>query len=113
MAEFLAPEALAEVELTAALTELDGRVIHGTIDRLLVTQGGVRALDYKSNAIVPASASDVPLGILRQMAAYRAALAQIYPGHEIEMSILWTASCRLMTLPDAQLDAALRTATAS
>lgn len=113
MAVFLAPDSLAEVELTAELAELDGRIVHGTIDRLLVTSDRVHALDYKSNAVVPASTDEVPLGILRQMGAYRAALALIYPAREIEISILWTADCSLMTLDNAQLDAALRTATAS
>lgn len=111
MAEFLAPGALAEVELTAALDELGGARIHGTIDRLVITKDRVRVLDYKSNAVVPRSAAQVPLGILRQMAAYRAALRQIYPGRAIDCLILWTRNCTLMPLTDAQLDAAIRTAT--
>ncbi len=113
MAPFLAPGTLAEVELTAELEALGGRTIHGTIDRLLVTPERVCALDYKSNAVVPPSPEEVPLGILRQMAAYRAALGQIYPGRRVEIFILWTANQSLMALPCAQLDAALRTATAS
>ncbi|MCV2878892.1 double-strand break repair helicase AddA [Sedimentimonas flavescens] len=113
MAPFLAPEALAEVELTASLPELDGQQIHGIVDRLVITAECVRVLDYKSNAVVPDRPDDVPLGILRQMAAYRAALRQIYPAHPIECLILWTRSGQLMPLPPAQLDAALRTATAS
>lgn len=113
MREFLVSEALTEVEITATPEALGGRRLHAVIDRLLVTPDRVRVLDYKSNAVVPADVRDVPLGILRQMAAYRAALMQIYPDRAVEVSVLWTADATLMPLPDAQLDAALRTATAS
>ncbi|MCB2105133.1 MAG: hypothetical protein KDD81_08895, partial [Rhodobacteraceae bacterium] len=47
------PRALREVELTAALPELDGRRVHGTVDLLLIEPARVLAIDYKSNAIVP------------------------------------------------------------
>ncbi|MBD3785374.1 MAG: double-strand break repair helicase AddA [Sphingomonadales bacterium] len=113
MQPFLVPEALAEVEITAALPELGGRRIHGIIDRLVITAETVEVLDYKSNAVVPADVEQVPLGIVRQMAAYRAALMQIYPGRAIRCTVLWTATGGAMVLPDAQLDAAIRSATLS
>lgn len=113
MAEFLVPEALAEVPITASLPELDGARIHGTIDRMVVTPTTIKLLDYKSNATVPQSADEVPLGIVRQMAAYRAALRQIYPAHQIECSILWTADASRTLLTEAQLDVAFCADTAS
>lgn len=106
---FLTPDTLAEVEVTAELAELGGRRIHGTIDRLRVRPGLVRVLDYKSNVVVPRDANAVPLGLVRQMAAYRAALRQIHPGDAIECLLLWTATGTLMWLDDAQMDDALRT----
>ena len=108
MQPFLTSDALAEVEIVARLEPLGGQLIHGTIDRLLVTKDLVRVLDYKSNAVVPARPEDVPMGILRQMGAYRAALAQIYPDRAIEVAVFWTASGVMMTLPATQIDAALR-----
>jgi len=113
MQPFLTSEALAEVEITAALPELGGRRIHGVIDRLIVTPEAVHLLDYKSNAVVPSDAEEIPLGIVRQMAAYRAALAQIYPGRSIRCTVFWTATGCAMPLGDAQLDAAIRSATLS
>lgn len=107
MRPFLQPGALSEVGFTAPLPEWGGRVMHGTIDRLVITADCIHVLDYKSNATVPSDPGEVPLGILRQMAAYRAALRQIYPGQRIECTILWTATAEAMTLPEAQLDAAL------
>ena len=56
---------------------------------------------------MPATSRDVPDGILRQMAAYRAALTLIYPGRRIEAAVLWTTARSLMDLPDDVLEAAL------
>ncbi|WCR10756.1 double-strand break repair helicase AddA [Paracoccus stylophorae] len=93
---------LREVGLTAPLNGSD--ILHGTIDRLLVGATEVLAVDYKSNAQVPATPEDVPTGILRQMAAYRAALRAIYPGRAVRCAILWTASRSVMELPDKLMD---------
>ncbi len=110
MAELLAPGGLSEVELTAPLDELGGRIVHGTIDRLLVEPDRVLAVDYKSNAVIPASPEVVPDGILRQMGAYAAMLERIYPRRRVETAILWTKSGALMPLPrDIVRNALLRT----
>ncbi len=103
-------ETLSEVEVTAALDDVGGQRIHGTIDRLIVTPDKVTAIDFKSNRKVPMSASDVPEGILRQMGAYQAALTQIYSGRTVQTSILWTATGQVMPLDSAQIIAALRRA---
>lgn len=100
-------QVLREVALTAPLPGL-GR-LHGTIDRLIVSDTGILAVDYKSNAIVPDRPGDIPDGILRQMAAYRAALRQIWPDRPVEVAVLWTATRSLMRLPDAVLDTAFPT----
>ncbi len=110
MATLLAPGALSEVELTAPLDELGGRIVHGTIDRLLIDADRVLAVDYKSNAVVPARVEEVPDGLLRQMGAYAAMLERIYPERLIETAILWTKTGELMPLPrDIVRDALSRT----
>ncbi|MCB2116961.1 MAG: double-strand break repair helicase AddA [Rhodobacteraceae bacterium] len=101
-AGYLGPETLVEVEVTARLPELGGRLVQGTIDRLILSGGGVLALDYKSNAVVPQDSGKVPDGILRQMGAYAAMLAQTYPGRQIETAILWTRTGQIMPL-DAEI----------
>ncbi len=110
LAPLFAPDALAEVVISAALPELDGRRILGQIDRLLVGPDRVLAVDYKSNALVPARPEAVPEGLLRQMGAYAAALAHIYPGRRVETALLWTRTAGLMPLPAALVRAALRRA---
>ncbi|CUH45259.1 double-strand break repair helicase AddA [Ruegeria atlantica] len=88
--------ALAEVPVTA---DLNGRRMHGVIDRLIVTDTEVQVIDFKTNATVPNSAETCPEGLLRQMGAYANALSQVYPNHEIRTAILWTRKADLMWLP--------------
>ena len=110
LAALFAPETLAELPVSAALSELGGRRIHGTIDRLVVTPDRLLAVDFKTNAAVPARPEDVPDGLLRQMGAYAAALEQVFPGREAETAIVWTRSATLMALPRDLVSAALRRA---
>jgi len=60
---------------------------------------------------VPERPEDVPEGLLRQMGAYAAALAQIWPGRAIETGILWTERSSYMALPHDLVSAALARAT--
>ncbi|MCB5199193.1 double-strand break repair helicase AddA [Loktanella sp. TSTF-M6] len=90
---------LAEVGITANLPGLSGHRINGTIDRLIVTDTTVTAVDFKTNRVVPAAADQVPEGLLRQLGAYADALAQIYPDRQIRTAILWTAAANLMDVP--------------
>jgi ATP-dependent helicase/nuclease subunit A len=110
LAGLFAPGALAEVPVSAALPELGGARIHGTIDRLIVTPERILAIDFKTNATVPATPSDVPDGLLRQMGAYAAALAQIWPDRRVETGLLWTRTATLMPLPHDLVTAALAAA---
>lgn len=95
-------QVLREVPLTARIAGI-GR-LHGNIDLLIIRPGEVLAVDYKTNQDVPDTPEATPLGILRQMAAYRAALQQIYPGHVIRTQILWTSARKLAELPGKLLD---------
>ncbi len=107
LSHLFVPEALTEVDITANLPVLSHQRIHGAIDRLLVDDATVLAVDYKSNRSVPMTADSVPIGLLRQMGAYRAALVQIFPDHTISTAILWTETATLMPLPTDLTTAAL------
>lgn len=114
LAPLFAPEAgaLAEVALCGESAVL-GAPILGAIDRLLVEEDRVLALDYKSNRLIPAAPDAVPEGLLRQMGAYAEQLAALYPDRRIETAILWTRAPRLMVLPHDLVMAALARAAAS
>jgi ATP-dependent helicase/nuclease subunit A len=95
-ASLFAPGSLAEVPVAATLGE---RVIAGTIDRLLVEQDRVLVVDFKTARRPPDSLAQVPRAILRQMAAYCAALEKVWPGRAIEAALLYTAVPRLIAIP--------------
>ncbi len=96
-----APGSRAEVPLTGVIAS---RVITGQIDRLAVENGRVLVIDYKTNRPPPERAEDVSPAYLAQMAAYRALLLGIYPGHKITCALLWTDAPRLMPLADELLE---------
>ncbi|MDY7098842.1 MAG: double-strand break repair helicase AddA, partial [Pseudomonadota bacterium] len=75
-AEIFSPQALAEVPLSATV---EGVVVAGTVDRLLVTDDVVTVVDFKTTRRPPMSSEEVPPATLKQMAAYVAALEIIYP----------------------------------
>ena len=103
----LPPDArlLREVALAAPIAGVG--TVTGAIDRLIVLPDRILAVDYKSNATVPDVPEATPLGILRQMAAYRAALSGIWPGRAVECAVLWTRTRSLMFLPAAVLEQSL------
>jgi len=110
LASLFAGNTLAEVPISTRLGELGGRRVHGVIDRLVIAPDHVRAIDFKTNAMVPERPVDCPDGLLRQMGAYAAALAQIYPGRRVETALLWTRTATLMPLPHDLVSAALQRA---
>ncbi|MEM9438379.1 MAG: double-strand break repair helicase AddA [Pseudomonadota bacterium] len=110
LAEVFAPSTLAEVDVVGTLPGFGDRPLRGTIDRLLVTNNLVTAIDFKSNSLEPEAAAEVPEGLLRQMGAYAAALEAIYPEKEIQTALLWTNSARLMQLPHSAVMEALQRA---
>ena len=101
-AALFGPGSLPEVPLSAVV---DGVVVAGIVDRLLVTEEAVTVIDYKTGRQVPDHAAAVAPAYLRQMAAYRDALATIFPGRRIEAALLYTAAPRLIRLEDDLLDA--------
>ena len=114
LAALFGPGARAEVGIAAPLGP--ARLL-GRIDRLLVAPDRVLAADFKSNRIVPETPEATPEALLRQMGAYAAALAPLYPGRRIETAVVWTRVPVLVTLPPgltaAALDRALATAAAA
>lgn len=95
LAMVFAPDTLAEVGFTS---DLLGRRAVGVIDRLLIRENSVLAVDFKTNAVVPATPGQTPEGLLRQMGAYAEALKQIYPDKVVETAILWTRTATLIPL---------------
>ncbi len=103
-APLFGPGSRAEVPVVGRVGD---RVVSGQVDRLQVGAEEVLVVDYKTDRPPPARADGVPAVYLRQMAAYRAALACIYPGRAVRCALLWTDGPRLMLLDPRLLDDAL------
>lgn len=89
-------DALTEVDISA---QVDDIRFHGSIDRLIISDTTVLAIDYKSNHFVPETPDKTPEGLLRQMGAYQAALGKVFPDHKTDVAILWTENATLMPMP--------------
>jgi ATP-dependent helicase/nuclease subunit A len=101
---------MAEVGITSPLSQLEGKQVLGTIDRLIDQGDHILAVDFKTNAIIPEKPQDTPLGLLRQMGAYAAALEAVFPNKTIKTALLWTKTAELMELPHDMVMKALETA---
>jgi ATP-dependent helicase/nuclease subunit A len=101
LADAFAPGSLAE----APIAGISGGVrLVGQVDRLSVRPDRVIVLDYKSNRPPPQALEGVQPLYLRQMAAYRALLQQIWPDRPVECWLVWTWTAHAMRLPETVLD---------
>jgi ATP-dependent helicase/nuclease subunit A len=95
--DIFGPESLAEAPIAATLD--DGRVVAGTVDRLLVGTDVVKVIDFKTGSKVPKSAAEVPAAHRTQMRAYAGALRVIFPGRRVEAALLYTSGPKIIALP--------------
>ena len=100
-APLFGPGSRAEVPLAGRVGD---EVISGQVDRLAITDDAVLVVDYKSSRAPPEREAGVPVVYLRQMAAYRAILREIYPDRPVRCALLWTDGPRLMPLGDRLMD---------
>ena len=89
------PGSLGEAPLAATLP--DGRVIAGTVDRLLIEDEQISVVDFKTGR-VPETAEVVPPSHLAQMTAYSEALRVIFPGRTVRAALLYTSGPKLIEL---------------
>jgi ATP-dependent helicase/nuclease subunit A len=89
------PGSLAEAPIAATLP--DGRVLAGTVDRLLIESDRVLVVDFKTGR-APADESAIPSAHRAQMDAYVQALQVIFPQKQVRAALLYTAEARLFEL---------------
>ena len=95
---------LSEVPFSAHLPNSQNQKIYGIIDRLIIGINSVRIIDFKTNSSIPETVDHIPKGILKQMAAYKLAIEEIFPDKEVSCYILWTAIRKLDSLKNDLLD---------
>jgi len=100
-AHVFSTEALAEAPLAGVV---DGQVIAGTVDRLVVTDADVTVIDFKTGRRVPRDAQAVPDYHKAQMGAYAAVLAEIFPGRAVRAALLYSSGPSLIKLSADDLE---------
>jgi ATP-dependent helicase/nuclease subunit A len=106
-AALFGPDSRAEVPIVALLPRPGGGPplsLTGKIDRLVETHDGVMIVDYKTNRPPPHDVKEVAEAYLLQLAAYRLAVADIFPGVAVRAALLWTDGPRIMEIPRVVLD---------
>ncbi len=107
-------QGLSEVPIVGEL-RLAGRdtpvKVSGRIDRLIVSDAQVLAIDFKTDRMIADAPEAINIGYLRQMAIYRHLLNKIFPDRQITCYLLWTTEPLLMELPEALLTSVLKAVT--
>lgn len=91
---------MAEVPVTGI--DMEGVLVSGQIDRLLVTQDEIWIVDYKTDRPPPQDEKDIPVPYRSQLKSYSNIVARIYDKHKIRGFLLWTDGARLMEVDLSQ-----------
>jgi len=115
--QVLADERFADLFQTASRAEVPivGRIVRpartiavsGQVDRLVVTDHAVLIADYKTNHPAPKRIAEVPPAYIRQIALYRAVLAELFPGRPVRAALVWTDVPDLMEVSATLMDTAM------
>lgn len=77
---------------------LNGKLISGQIDRLVILKNKVLIVDFKTNRPAAGSPADVSTDYKNQLDIYAGLIEQIYPNLAVEKYILWTNTLKLMKI---------------
>ncbi|MDY6979839.1 MAG: 3'-5' exonuclease, partial [Pseudomonadota bacterium] len=72
-----------------------GRTVNGIIDRLLIEPGRIQLIDYKTHRAALEDPAAVAASYAPQMRLYAEGLRQLWPDHELQVSLLFTATAQL------------------
>jgi ATP-dependent helicase/nuclease subunit A len=98
------PDSRAEVPFLLDATRNGAPVrLAGRIDRIVVANGHVMVVDYKSDAVPAGTPSEVPASYVTQVGLYAYVASQLFPELVVEAGILWTTLESLMILPSPLL----------
>jgi ATP-dependent helicase/nuclease subunit A len=104
LAPLFGPQSIAEVDIVARIEMPQGaREIVGRIDRFAVTEDEILIADFKTGR---PRAEPLP-SELRQLALYRAAAVELYPGKSARCVLIFTRDASVVEPTASALDAAL------
>ena len=96
-APLFGPGSQAEVPVTGYI---NGRLVSGQIDRLLITDTCIWIIDYKTNRPPPADTTGVPDLYRRQLKSYSDIVSEIYKDRPVRCFLLWTDGPHLMEIEE-------------
>jgi len=100
LAALFGPGSRPEVPLAGVIGDVE---IGGLVDRLAVTPDRILLADYKTDRAPPSAPDGIPPAYLRQLAAYRAILGQIFPDRPVVCLLIFTQTAAVMPVPPALL----------
>jgi ATP-dependent helicase/nuclease subunit A len=108
LSHIFGPGSYGEVPLRG-LVEVGGEVVDlaARLDRVVVGEHDVLIVEYKTDRVVPKADTAIPPRYVAQLALYRLAVAQLFPGRPVKCAILWTAEARLSVLSSSALQQAV------
>ncbi len=99
-------EAAGEAEVSVMGTLRIGgeeRAVSGRIDRIALDGERLLIVDYKTG-LAPGPGEEPPAGHVSQLAIYRALLAPLYPGSQIDAALVYLSGPNLIEIAGAALD---------
>jgi ATP-dependent helicase/nuclease subunit A len=90
--EFFGPNSKSEVPI---IGKINGQVVSGQIDRLIINNNEIIIIDYKTSDFVPKSHTEIPENYIKQMKLYKELIKKIYSDRIIKAFLLWTADCSI------------------
>lgn len=76
-------------------------IVSGIIDLLIFKGKYIKIIDYKTDKNIPKTSSEVDLKYLKQMAAYKKMVENIYPDHIVTCHLAWTHDPTIIKIDDA------------
>ncbi|BBF94504.1 double-strand break repair helicase AddA [Blastochloris tepida] len=108
LARLFGPGSRAEVPIAGRVAQAGmAETVSGRIDRLWIGDDTILFADFKTGTMVPESAEAASPAHLRQLALYRALLADLFPGRPVAGWLVFTAGPAVLPVPDTLLEAAL------
>lgn len=95
------PDSRSEVPIVGQIGSFS---LSGQVDRLAVLENEILIIDYKTNRPPAEKVEDIPLIYVRQMAAYKRVLEDIYENRRVRSFLLWTDTGLLMEIPETNLN---------